>query len=113
MCNTTPNALALQLAAPYRPDLEPTVTASSAAPWACSGGPTQRLPTGQAPVTRSGGPLALEQLALAGRHPLVSLGKLEIRACRCPDKRTVSLERLALNTPPKLAWSAAQMALDV
>lgn len=102
--NTTLNALALQLAAPYlAQSLEPTVTGQ------LSGdvGVTWQAPTGAAAqagatgVTLKAGPLALEQLAVKqGKTTLASLGKLEIAGAEVPlDARTATLERLALSQP--------------
>ena len=105
--NTTLNALALQLAAPYLAQaLEPTVTGQ------LSGdvGVTWQAPTGAAAqagatgVALKAGPLALEQLAVKqGKTTLASLGKLEIAGAEVPlDARTATLERLAI-TQPQLA----------
>ncbi|GDY36852.1 DUF748 domain-containing protein [Acidovorax sp. NB1] len=102
--NTTLNALALQLAAPYlAQSLEPTVTGQ------LSGdvGVTWQAPTGAAAqagatgVTLKAGPLALEQLAVKqGKTTLASLGKLEIAGAEVPlDARTATLERLAISQP--------------
>ncbi|CAN7624104.1 DUF748 domain-containing protein [Acidovorax sp. LjRoot74] len=102
--NTTLNALALQLAAPYLAQaLEPTVTGQ------LSGdvGVTWQAPTGVAAqagatgVTLKAGPLALEQLAVKqGKTTLASLGKLEIAGAEVPlDARTATLERLAISQP--------------
>lgn len=102
--NTTLNALALQLAAPYlAQSLEPTVTGQ------LSGdvGVLWQAPTPQASqagatgVTVKAGPLALEQLAVKqGKTTLASLGKLEIAGAEVPlDARTATLERLAISQP--------------
>lgn len=100
----TTEALALQLAAPYvAQHLEPTVagqlTGTLGVQWQAP--PADKNATG---LTVTAGPLALEQLALRQNgKSLVSLGKLEVKGLQVPvDKRTVSLESLALNTP-KLA----------
>ena len=100
----TTQALALQLAAPYVAQyLEPTVagqlTGTLGVQWQAP--PADKNATG---LTVTAGPLALEQLALSQNgKSLVSLGKLEVKGLQVPvDKRTVSLESLALNTP-KLA----------
>ncbi|RQO81080.1 DUF748 domain-containing protein [Acidovorax sp. FJL06] len=102
--NTTLNALALQLAAPYLAQaLEPTVTGQ------LSGdvGVLWQAPTaaaaqaGATGVTLTAGPLALEQLAVKqGKTLLASLGKLELAGVQVPlDARTATLERLALSQP--------------
>lgn len=102
--NTTLNALALQLAAPYLAQtLEPTVTGQ------LSGdvGVVWQAPTaaaaqaGATGVTVKAGPLALEQLAVKqGKTTLASLGKLEIAGAEVPlDARTATLERLAMSQP--------------
>ena len=97
----TTEALALQLAAPYvAQHLEPTVagqlTGTLGVQWQAP--PADKNATG---LTVTAGPLALEQLALRQNgKSLVSLGKLEVKGLQVPvDKRTVSLESLALNTP--------------
>ena len=97
----TTEALALQLAAPYVAQyLEPTVagqlTGTLGVQWQAP--PADKNATG---LTVTAGPLALEQLALRQNgKSLVSLGKLEVKGLQVPvDKRTVSLESLALNTP--------------
>ena len=97
----TTEALALQLAAPYvAQHLEPTVagqlTGTLGVQWQAP--PADKNATG---LTVTAGPLALEQLALSQNgKSLVSLGKLEVKGLQVPvDKRTVSLESLALNTP--------------
>ncbi len=97
----TTQALALQLAAPYVAQyLEPTVagqlTGTLGVQWQAP--PADKNATG---LTVTAGPLALEQLALSQNgKSLVSLGKLEVKGLQVPvDKRTVSLESLALNTP--------------
>ncbi|WP_462387732.1 DUF748 domain-containing protein [Acidovorax sp. Q11] len=102
--NTTLNALALQLAAPYLAQaLEPTVTGQ------LSGdvGVLWQAPTaaaaqaGATGVTVKAGPLALEQLAVKqGKTTLASLGKLEIAGAEVPlDARSATLERLAISQP--------------
>jgi hypothetical protein len=102
--NTTLNALALQLAAPYLAQaLEPTVTGQ------LSGdvGVLWQAPTaaaaqaGATGVTVKAGPLALEQLAVKqGKTTLGSLGKLEIAGAEVPlDARSATLERLAISQP--------------
>lgn len=102
--NTTLNALALQLAAPYLAQtLEPTVTGQ------LSGdvGVLWQAPTaaaaqaGATGVTLKAGPLALEQLAVKqGKTTLASLGKLEIAGAEVPlDARSATLERLAISQP--------------
>lgn len=102
--NTTLNALALQLAAPYlAQSLEPTVTGQ------LSGdvGVLWQAPTaaaaqaGATGVTLKAGPLALEQLAVKqGKTTLASLGKLEIAGAEVPlDARSATLERLAISQP--------------
>lgn len=102
--NTTLNALALQLAAPYLAQaLEPVVTGQ------LSGdvGVVWQAPTaaaaqaGATGVTLKAGPLALEQLAIKqGKTTLASLGKLDIAGAEVPlDARTATLERLALSQP--------------
>ena len=97
----TTEALALQLAAPYvAQHLEPTVagqlTGTLGVQWQAP--PADKNATG---LTVTAGPLALEQLALRQNgKSLVSLGKLEVKGLQVPvDKRTVTLESLALNTP--------------
>lgn len=97
----TTEALALQLAAPYVAQyLEPAVagqlTGTLGVQWQAP--PADKNATG---LTVTAGPLALEQLALRQNgKSLVSLGKLEVKGLQVPvDKRTVSLESLALNTP--------------
>ncbi|MCZ8219969.1 MAG: DUF748 domain-containing protein [Acidovorax sp.] len=102
--NTTLNALALQLAAPYlAQSLEPTVTGQLSGDvgvtWqATTGAAAQAGATG---VTLKAGPLALEQLAVKqGKTTLASLGKLEITGAEVPlDARTATLERLAISQP--------------
>ncbi len=102
--NTTLNALALQLAAPYlAQSLEPTVTGQLSGDvgvtWqATTGAAAQAGATG---VTLKAGPLALEQLAVKqGKTTLASLGKLEIAGAEVPlDARTATLERLAISQP--------------
>lgn len=102
--NTTLNALALQLAAPYLAQaLEPTVTGQ------LSGdvGVLWQAPTaaaaqaGATGVTVKAGPLALEQLAVKqGKTTLASLGKLEVAGVEVPlDARSATLERLAISQP--------------
>ncbi len=105
--NTTLNALALQLAAPYLAQtLEPTVTGQLSgdvgvlwqAPPPQAGQATQAGATG---VTIKAGPLVLEQVAAKqGKTILASLDKLEIAGAEVPlDARTATLERLALSQP--------------
>jgi len=102
--NTTLNALALQLAAPYlAQSLEPTVTGQLTG----DVGVLWQAPTaaaaqaGATGVTVKAGPLALEQLAVKqGKTTLASLGKLEIAGAEVPlDARTATLERLAISQP--------------
>ena len=102
--NTTLNALALQLAAPYlAQSLEPTVTGQLTG----DVGVLWQAPTaaaaqaGATGVTVKAGPLALEQLAVKqGKTTLASLGKLEIAGAEVPlDARSATLERLAISQP--------------
>ena len=102
--NTTLNALALQLAAPYlAQSLEPTVTGQLTG----DVGVLWQAPTaaaaqaGATGVTLKAGPLALEQLAVKqGKTTLASLGKLEIAGAEVPlDARSATLERLAISQP--------------
>ena len=102
--NTTLNALALQLAAPYlAQSLEPTVTGQLGG----DVGVLWQAPTaaaaqaGATGVTLKAGPLALEQLAVKqGKTTLASLGKLEIAGAEVPlDARSATLERLAISQP--------------
>lgn len=102
--NTTVNALALQLAAPYLAQaLEPTVTGQLSGDvgvtWQAP--PAAAAQAGATGVTIKAGPLALEQLAVKqGKTTLASLGKLEIAGAEVPlDARTATLERLALSQP--------------
>ena len=102
--NTTLNALALQLAAPYlAQSLEPTVTGQLTGDvgvlWQA---PTpQAAQAGATGVTVKAGPLALEQLAVKqGKTTLASLGKLEVAGAEVPlDARSATLERLAISQP--------------
>ncbi len=102
--NTTVNALALQLAAPYLAQaLEPTVTGQLSGDvgvtWQAP--PAAAAQAGATGVTIKAGPLALEQLAVKqGKTTLACLGKLEIAGAEMPlDTRTATLERLALSQP--------------